>query len=189
MSTITQKKIEKLQAKINDTHKAIVELRRNMKPEPVGDYSFTDWNGKPVKLSKLFGKSDELMVIHNMGKACVYCTLWADGFNGLVKPLNDRMPMIVVNKDTIATQKAFAKSRGWKFKMLSVRDTTFNRDLKMEDDKGFQWPGVSALIKKEGKIYRASYDYFGPGDYYNSSWHLFDLFPNGDNDWQPKYKY
>ena len=38
-------------------------------------------------LLDLFGDRDTLLAIHNMGQGCRYCTLWADGFNGLLPHL------------------------------------------------------------------------------------------------------
>ncbi len=58
-----------------------------------------------------------------------------------------------------------------------------------KDGKTYYWPGVSALVRKDGQLYRAAKDSFGPGDMYNPVWHFLDLFPNGANGWEPKYKY
>ncbi|MSO88554.1 MAG: hypothetical protein EXQ89_01015 [Rhodospirillaceae bacterium] len=41
----------------------------------VGDYTFREPAG-PVPLSGLFGESDLLVVLHNMGTSCPNCTLW-----------------------------------------------------------------------------------------------------------------
>ncbi|MES2619416.1 MAG: DUF899 family protein [Bacteroidota bacterium] len=174
---------------IEEKRTKILELRKQTDLEPVKDYALKDWNGKEVMLSSLFDERDELMVVHNMGKRCVYCTMWADGFNGFTLPLNDRMPFVLVSPDAPEVQKEFAESRGWKFSMLSADGTTFIKDLGFEPQPQKYWPGVSALVRKDGKIYRASYDRFGPGDYYCSPWHLFDLFPKRSNEWQPKYEY
>jgi len=189
MNESTYEQINAIQKQIEESRNKILELRSKLELEPVNDYALKDWNGNTVLLSSLFDERDELMVIHNMGKRCVYCTLWADGFNGSVLPLNDRMPFVLTSHDSPEVQKEFAESRGWKFKMLSTEGTTFTKDLGFEPKPNSYWPGVSALIRKDGKIYRTSYDQFGPGDYYCAPWHLFDLFPKRDNEWQPKYKY
>ena len=189
MNESTYEQIAVLQKEITQSRNKILELRSNLELEPVNDYALKDWNGNEVLLSSLFDERDELMVIHNMGKRCVYCTLWADGFNGSVLPLNDRMPFVVTSPDAPEIQKEFAESRGWNFKMLSADGSEFIKDLGFEGGTKQYMPGVSALIRKEGKIYRTSYDYFGPGDFYCAPWHLFDLFPKGNNEWQPKYKY
>jgi predicted dithiol-disulfide oxidoreductase (DUF899 family) len=124
-----------------------------------------------------------------MGKSCKYCTLWADGLNGVAKPLADRVPFVVVSPDTPEVQTEFAASRGWQFPMLSAAHGTFIKDLGFYRDADGYWPGVSALIRKDGRIYRASYDYFGPGDPYSSVWHFYDLLPARVSGWQPKYEY
>jgi predicted dithiol-disulfide oxidoreductase (DUF899 family) len=189
MNEDTYKKIFDLQKDIEQKRNEIVALRQQMPLEEVGDYTLKDHSGHDVKLSSLFDERNELMVIHNMGKRCVYCTLWADGLNGFYLPLTDRAPWVVVSPDEPKIQKEFAESRGWKFKMLSGHDSTFIKDMGFEKEDHKYWPGVSAFVRKEGKIYRASYDYFGPGDTYCSVWHLMDLFPSRDNGWEPKYKY
>ena len=54
---------------------------------------------------------------------------------------------------------------------------------------GYQ-PGVSVLRKKEdGTMVRVSKDAFGPGDLYCGLWHLFDLLPDGPDDWGPLFDY
>ncbi len=185
MNETTYEQISALQKDIEQTQGKIQELRSRLEPEPVNDYTLKNSEGKEVLLSSLFNGGEELMVIHNMGKKCSYCTLWADGFNGFTKQINSRMPFVLVSPDSPEVQKEFANSRGWTFKMLSAEDSTFTKDLGFEPQPKQYWPGVSALILKEGKIYRTGYDHFGPGDFYCSPWHLYDLFPKGDNDWQP----
>ncbi|MFN8285914.1 MAG: DUF899 family protein [Chitinophagales bacterium] len=181
--------IEALQKEIDKKREQILALRAKLELEPVNDYTLKDRNGKEVLLSSLFDERNELLVIHNMGKKCAYCTLWADGFNGFALPLADRMPTVLISPDPPEVQKEFADSRGWTFKMLSANGTNFIKDLGFEPEPNRYWPGASALIRKEGKIYRASKDFFGPGDTYCSVWHLYDLFPQGTNGWQPKIKY
>ena len=120
MNESTYEQITALQKEIEETRNKILELRSKLELEPVNDYTLKDRNGNDVLLSSLFDERNELMVIHNMGKRCVYCTLWADGFNGSVLPLNDRIPFVITSPDSPEVQKEFADSRGWKFKMLST---------------------------------------------------------------------
>ena len=120
MNQSAYEQITALQKEIEQNTNKILELRSNLELEPVNDYALKDWNGNEVLLSSLFDERDELMIIHNMGKRCVYCTLWADGFNGSVLPLNDRMPFVVTSPDAPEIQKEFAESRGWNFKMHSI---------------------------------------------------------------------
>lgn len=174
---------EKVQAEI----KKLNELHHRRKPEEVQDYTFRNSNGE-VKLSSLFKDKDELILIHNMGKQCPYCTLWADGFNGYYNQLVSRAPFVVVSNDSAEQQNEFASSRNWKFPMVSARETSFAKDMGFySEEEKMVWPGVS-MFKKDssGKIYRTTKAGFGPGDLFSSIWHLFELLPKGVNEWHPK---
>src|SRR5882724_10529079 len=83
----------------------VAKLRRKQPQELVQDYVFKDQAGKPVRLAQLFGAKKELILVHNMGTHCRYCTLWADGFTGLVKHLENRAAFAVESADTPARQK------------------------------------------------------------------------------------
>jgi len=181
-----------LQKEIREKQNELIELRRKAPLEEIKDYNFTDKNGKTISLESLFENSDELLVVHNMGQKCKYCTMWADGFRGYNKIISDRMPWVLTSPDSYQDLKIFAESRDWNFNYLSFNGTDFAKDLGFEYEKeGRTWymPGVSALIKKDNKIFRAAKDSFGPGDLYNPAWHFYDLFPKGANGWQPKYEY
>ncbi|MEP7235688.1 MAG: DUF899 family protein [Ignavibacteriota bacterium] len=168
----------------------IAQIRRKIAPQLVSEYSFTGSSGEKVKLSELFGSRDELVLIHNMGRTCRYCTLWADGVNGFTKHFESRAAFVVTSPDDYETQRKFAIERGWNFKMYSTKDTTFKRDMGFEDEKGNVMPGVS-IFKKEadGSITHLTKDFFGPGDDYCSIWHFFDLLPTKSDEWEPQYHY
>lgn len=184
--------VEQLYKEIDERRKKINEFKLAQPKEEVKDYTLTKRNGDSIKLSDLFGDSDELLVIHNMGKSCVYCTMWADGFRGFDDVISDRMPFVLVSPDQFKVLDEFASSRNWNYNAVSADGSSFIKDLGFAYDKeGRTWyqPGTSALIRENGKIYRTAWDFFGPGDSYCSPWHFFELFPNGVNGWQPKYKY
>lgn len=185
-----KEKIRELEEKILKKKIKLAKLRRSLPPEDVADYVFTAHDGLEIKLSDMFGSHRDLILVHNMGKSCPYCTLWADGFIGLTAHLENRAGFAVVSKDEVAIQREFYQSRGWNFKMYSSYGSTFNRDMGFEDDKGKQQPGVSAFYKDDdGKIYRMSSTSFGPGDDFCAAWHLFDLLKDGPADWAPRYSY
>ena len=56
-------------------------------------YRFQTLSGE-VSLLDLFAGRDVLFAIHNMGQACRYCTLWADGLNGFLPHLEDRFAVV-----------------------------------------------------------------------------------------------
>ncbi|MGB0367774.1 MAG: DUF899 family protein [Flavobacteriales bacterium] len=176
-----------LEKEIADKKAKLRELRATLPAQEVDDYAFEGWNGD-VKLSELFGDKEELILVSNMGKSCRYCTLWADNYNGIVKPLNDRAAFAVVSPDSVAIQKEFAASRGWKFLMASHQNNSWAKDFGFEG-KDHIMPGVLSFTKENGKIYFHSRTYFGPGDNYCNMWDFVDLLPKGVNGWQPKYDY
>ena len=158
--------------------------------ESVEDYQLIGWGNKKVRLSSLFGEKDELILVHNMGRGCPYCTMWADGFNGVLPHLEDRAGFAVVSPDPPSVQQKFATGRGWKFKMLSSKGTPFSVDMGYEKKNGMKVPGVSVFKRdKRGEIFRVSKDIFGPGDDYNIVWHFFDLLPGGSKGWEPQFTY
>lgn len=184
-----ENEINSLEKKILKDKKRLAEMKRNQPPREVDDYLLTESNGDIVRLSDLFGDHDELILIHNMGKKCPYCTMWADGFNGLREHLENRAGFAVVSPDNPETQREFAAGRGWKFRLYSAMGTSFIKDMGFEGDQGDYWPGVSTFVKKDGKIYRITKDFFGPHDNYCSVWHFFDLLPDGASGWQPEFNY
>jgi predicted dithiol-disulfide oxidoreductase (DUF899 family) len=186
--------------KLNEYRAHIAELQTKMRaiqesiePQQVDDYEFLTPDG-PVRLSALFGDKDALIMIHNMGARCVYCTLWGDGFNGLVDHLDNRAAFVVSSPDTPDAQKTFAETRGWRFRMVSHQGTSFAEDMGYYDDstadQGGPWhPGVSAFKKEGDRVMRVSDAPLGPGDLFCAAWHLFNLFPEGPDGWEPQYRY
>ncbi len=187
--TLTQQ-IEALEKELQAKQKELVKLRKQAPKREVSDYVFLDTSGNQIKLSEMFGDKDELMVVHNMGKSCRYCTLWADEYNGIVKPLQDRVPFYVTSPDDWQTAKEFAESRNWNFKLLSTKENSFKKDMDFEPKDGDYHPGVSTFEKDaDGKMFLIVSAGFGPGDLYSAFWHYLDLLPKGHNKWEPKYKY
>ena len=156
--------------------------------EQVDDYEFLVQKNQKIRLSELFGNKKDLIIIHNMGNSCPYCTMWADGFNGLLQHLQDRAAFVVSSPDDPMTQKDFASSRGWKFQMVSTKKTSFAKDMGFENN-GMPMPGVSIFYKDNGKITRVGRDNFGPGDNYCPTWHFFDLLKDGRANWQAQFMY
>jgi predicted dithiol-disulfide oxidoreductase (DUF899 family) len=157
-------------------------------PVPLPDYRFQTADGT-VGLAELFGDKQDLLVIHNMGRGCSYCTLWADGFQGLLPHLEDRAAVVLSSPDLPEVQRDFAASRGWGYRMVSVADSPFAQDLGFKEEDGY-WPGVSAFRRQpDGSIVRVAADYFGPGDVYCGAWHLYDLLADGADGWQPRFAY
>jgi predicted dithiol-disulfide oxidoreductase (DUF899 family) len=164
------------------------EIQQTVVPEEVADYMLTGASG-PVRLSELFGNKDTLFVIHNMGRTCPNCTMWADGFNGVLAHLENRAAFVVTTPDDPATQAAFAASRGWRFRMVSHQGTDFAADMGYRSESGGWLPGVSVFKKDGNRILRVSDQQLGPGDDLCSVWHFFDMIPEGPAGWRAKFTY
>lgn len=182
-------------ARIVDLRKTFLAARAELKQAlaeaasgEVQDYAFASVNG-PAPLSSLFGAKRDLFVIHNMGRGCNSCTMWADGFNGLYPHIADRASFVVSNAETPDQQREFAASRGWKFPMVSTQGTSFAADMGFTNAAGKPMPGVSAFQKQDGKIVRVSASGFNDDDEFCPVWRLFDMLPEGASDWRPKQSY
>lgn len=190
---IAETQLIEAMADLEKAKQRFVALRRRLPAEPVADYELQGSEGS-VKLSAMFGDQPDLIVIHNMGSGCPYCTMWADGFNGVLQHLVSRAAFVVVSPDAPEVQQSLVVKRGWRFRMYSAEGTTFIEDMgfgsEEENYDSHAMPGVSALHKyTDGSIVRVSSDFFGPGDLYCGVWHLFDLLRDGPGDWEPRFAY
>lgn len=182
--------IDEIQQQIRALKEQLSAARRRRPAEPVVDYQFTGADGVPVSLSSLFGDKDDLIVIHNMGRSCNYCTMWADGFNGDLPHLEDRAAFVVASPDDPATQTALARSRGWRFRMVSVAGSDFSKKMGFEETPGAYYPGISAFRRQpDGSIVRTGRDFLGPGDDFCAPWPMFDLLQDGAGAWQPSAEF
>jgi predicted dithiol-disulfide oxidoreductase (DUF899 family) len=180
-----ESKMKKLEEDISSSRKKLIKLLRKQAKMDVQDYVLKDTNGNDVKISEMFGDKENLILVHNMGKSCSYCTLWADGFSGVSYFIEKKAAFALVSPDAPEVQKEFASSRGWKFKTYSAAGSPFTKDMGYETKEGYYWPGASVFHKdKSGKITRVSKDIFGPGDFYSSPWHFFDLLPSNGKEEQ-----
>ena len=190
METATEERIreiEGLERELVEKQERLAEMKRELPPEGVQDYTLQTQKG-PAKLSEFFDGKPDLIVIHNMGRGCTYCTLWADGFNGVHRHLENRAGFVVISPDSLEIQREFAESRGWKFRMATGQGSSFIEDMGFKGEKGWM-PGVSTFRLEKGQITRIAKAPFGPGDPFCGVWHLLALLKNGAGDWQPKYTY
>lgn len=191
--TEIERELARLDDEINERFAAMTTLLKTWAGAPVKDYELRGPGDVPVRLSELFGEKDDLIVVHNMGKHCAYCTTWADGFNGVVQHLEDRAAFVVVSPDAPDVQASFADSRGWRFRMVSTGDSTFTADMGYsteKDSKTWYMPGYSTFRRDpDGSIRRVGRDFFGPGDRYLSIFHMFRMLDGGVGDWYARHSY
>ena len=176
--TALERRIGELTAELN-------ALRKDRAAEPVPDYTFKTTTGETT-LRTLFGQRDKLLVIHNMGQGCRYCTLWADGFNGLLPHLEDAMAVVLVSKDPPDVQRRFASSRGWRFRMASHSGGDYIRQQGVFGEAE-NYPGAVVYERQGNAVLRKNACVFGPGDLYCALWPFLGL--AGVEEWTPQYNY
>ena len=90
--------IRDIEQQIHTLMERLAKLQQSNRGNEVTNYSFSTLNGETA-LMDLFGERDKLLMIHNIGQGCRYCTLWADGFNGFVQHIESTISVVLVSKD------------------------------------------------------------------------------------------
>lgn len=181
------RRIDEIEERLAALKKERGELRRARPPEPVEDWQLLDLDGRPVTLSALMGSASELLVIHNMGRGCRYCTLWADGLSGFHRHLESRVPWVLCSADAPDAARAFSRERGWPFRVVSGHGSGFAAAMGFAGPDGKPWPGASAFARGDGgRLVRTGKTSFGPGDDYCAVWPLFELLQGGTGNWSPR---
>jgi predicted dithiol-disulfide oxidoreductase (DUF899 family) len=187
MAGVSDSEIEAVEKEIGELVVKLNALRRANPGAEVPNYRFGTVGGERSLLD-LFGSRDKMLVIHNMGQGCRYCTLWADGFNGLVAHLESAMSVVLVSKDPPDVQRRFASSRGWRFRLASHGGGEYMREQALAD--GYEnCPGAVVYERDGGRITRKNRCSFGPGDIYCAMWSLLGLAGMGEEEWVPQYSY
>ena len=176
--------IRDIEQQIRTLMERLAKLQQSNRGNEVNNYSFSTLNGK-TSLMDLFGEKDKLLLIHNMGQGCRYCTLWADGFNGFVQHIESTMSVVLVSKDPPILQRKFANSRGWKFCLASHGGDEYLQEQSVMKDSN-NMPGAVIYEWDGNKIYRKNDYVFGPGDIYCSIWSLLGLAGLNETNWAPQ---
>lgn len=182
-----QSKIEQIEKQIYDLTAELKSLKLKSERIPTQDFVFATELGTTT-LQKMFGTHEKLLVIHNMGQACRYCTLWADGINGFLPHLENCMSVVLVSKDDPATQRRFANSRGWRFKLASHQSNEYAKVHTSSGEYG-NLPGAAVFELEDKKIFKKSSCMFGPGDLYCSFWNFLTLAGIDGDQWTPQFRY
>ncbi len=182
--------IASLERELFELKKKLSEARRKYPAQDVQEYTFKTLGGRDISLDELFADKRDMLIAHNMGKGCVYCTLWADGFIGFADHLKDRAAFVLLTPDEPSVAAQFSRDRNWNFPVVSSHGTTFKKDMGFEPKPGETMPGVQAFRKDDdGTIRCVGKAFFGPGDDFCAIWHFFDLLEGGAGEWAPKYIY
>ena len=184
---MAEKDIVALERQIFELTAKLNALRRDNDPSPVPNYRFDTLTGE-VTLLDLFAGRDRLLAIHNMGQGCRYCTLWADGFNGMLAHLEDAMSVVLLSGDPPDLQRDLANSRNWRFRLASHGGGAYIvEQTVMEGVENM--PGAVLYERQGDQVLRKNNCVFGPGDLYCSLWNLLGLAGLGEAEWTPQYRY
>jgi predicted dithiol-disulfide oxidoreductase (DUF899 family) len=175
-----EREIFELTAKLN-------ELRGANEGVEVRNYAFDSLSG-PTTLLDLFGHQKKLLLIHNMGQGCRYCTLWADGLNGFVPHIETAMALALVSKDKPEVQRRFANSRGWRFRLASHGGGEYIREQTVMEGAD-NMPGAVVYERRGEAIFRKNSCIFGPGDMYCPIWNFLGMAGFGEGEWTPQFNY
>jgi len=193
---------------LKDQRERVAELRRSLPADTgVPDHVFreaTPDGTRDVRLSELFEDRDKtLILMHFMyGKKqalpCPMCTLWADGYDGIVRHLRQRVNFAVLVAGDPGLFAEFGRERGWRnVRIVSAGDSSFKRDVGLEGEDGEQMPGVSVLrLAADGGLthFYTGGAFMGEGhfrgmDLLSPFWSFLDLTPEGRGDAMPSLRY
>ena len=180
-------RIVELERQIGELMAELHALQKENPAAPVPNYTFETLAGETTLLD-LFGDRERLLAIHNMGQGCRYCTLWADGFNGLLPHLESALSVALLSKDPPETQRRFANARGWRFQLASHGGGDYIREQSVMDGDD-NYPGAVVYQRDGDTILRKNACVFGPGDIYCSMWTLLGLAGLDEEDWTPQFTY
>ncbi len=140
----------------------------------------------------------QFMFGENQTSPCPMCSMWADGYDGVVAHLEQNLNFGVVVAGDLTAFRGHARSRGWQnLRLLSSQGTSFKRDFGMEDESGGQMPGASVFTLGDDGAVRHFYTggaFMAPGhfrgmDLLSPVWNFLDLTPEGRADWMPRLDY
>ncbi len=184
---MSDREIAELERQIGELTARVNGLRRSAAPREVPNYTFRTLDGE-VTLVDLFAGRQHLLAIHNMGQGCRFCTLWADGFNGLLPHLESALSVVLLSRDAPHLQREFAGSRNWRFRLASHGGGRYIREESVVEG-GENMPGAVLYERSGAAVLRRNSVVFGPGDLFCSLWHLLALAGMGEAEWTPQYRY
>jgi predicted dithiol-disulfide oxidoreductase (DUF899 family) len=179
--------IRALELEIHELGQKLHQMRRETPRETVPDYPLQTMEGT-TSLRELFGEREKLLVIHNMGQGCRYCTLWADGINAFLPHLESTLAVVLVSGDDPLVQRRLGNDRGWRFRMASHGGGDYIRQQSTQPGQD-NTPGAVCYGLQDDKIMRLGSSSFGPGDPYCAMWPLLSLAGIGLAEWTPQFNY
>jgi len=121
---------------------------------------------------------------------CPMCSLWIDGFNGVVPHVTQRANFVIASRAPVDKLQGWGEHREWnRLRLLSDDGPAFARAIDAEDAEGNP-DSTIVVFAKDGDAVRHVYtahpmleDRERGIDLLYPVWHLFDLMPSGRGDW------
>jgi predicted dithiol-disulfide oxidoreductase (DUF899 family) len=141
---------------------------------------------------------EQYMLGGTQKKACPMCTLWVDGYTGLVRHLRQVVNFGIVAEAPIGELRAWGREREWNgLRLLSSAGTGFKTAMQFQDPAGNQFPGLSVFVRAADGSVKHSYsncaimtsDVNRGMDLLSPLWNLMDLTPAGRGDFNPRLDY
>lgn len=205
---VARDELQRAEIALRDQRETVAALRRSLPLDTViADQVFEeirDGARVSVRLSELFVDPAKPLVLmqfmygKKQTKPCPMCTLWADGYDGIVPHLAQRANFAVLVAGDAGTFGAYGRSRGWRsFRAVSAADSDLKRRLGFEEVDGAQHPGVSVFTRRTDGTLVHAYSQcawyggqeFRGMDLLSPLWHFLDLTPDGRGDWMPRRSY
>ena len=203
-----REELQEAELALRDQRERVAELRRRLPLDtPAEDAVFEeirDGVRNPVRLSELFEDPDKPLVLMQFmyGKAqehpCPMCTMWADGYDGVIPHLKEKVNFAVLVAGDIGNFSEYAWTRGWlNLRLVSAASSDLKQALGFETAEGAQHPGVSVYTRNpDGSVIHfysqcAFFEErgFRGMDLLSPLWHYLDLTPEGRGDFFPKKDY
>ena len=202
-----REELVRAEQELRDQRERVAALRRSLpRDHVIVDQVFEtviDGARAQIKLSELFDDpAKPLVLMHFMyGKAqerpCPMCTMWADGYDGAVEHLRQKVNFAVLIAGDVGVFGDYARGRGWgNLLVCSAADSTLKQELGFELDNGAQLPGVSVFERRDDTLihFYSQAAMYGPNsfrgmDLLSPVWNFFDLTPQGRGDWMPRRSY
>jgi predicted dithiol-disulfide oxidoreductase (DUF899 family) len=193
-----RERLRQAEIDLRDQIEAVAALRRTLPPGPVlPDYTFIE-NGNRVRLSELFDSGKPYLILYHLmywtddDEFCPMCSMWLDGFNGIVPHVTQRANFVIASRAPFDKLRAWGARREWnRLRLLADDGSSFARAIDAEDAEG-RPDSTVVVVAKEGDRLRHVYtahpmleDRERGIDLLSPVWHLFDLMPSGRDDWYP----
>ncbi len=173
--------IQNLETQIYEQCQRLNELKRQFVWTDFPDIKVYTLDGEK-RLSELFGDKKRMLMIHNMGSGCPYCTMWADSIQGYLSYLQKEHTILLINRETPEKQSQVAQLRGWKFTMISDPKSEISKACGFyseQEEKPMLEPGYTPLmLGNDSQLLCGPSATFGPGDLYMGYWHMIAPFPS-----------